>query len=421
MSVNAGTSGSGDKAAAEGAPTFSGYQKFVIALLAFLQFSIVMDFMIISPLGAIIMPDLAIGPQRFGEVVSAYAFSAGISGLLAAGFADKFDRKRFLLFFYAGFIVGTALCALAPNYPALLFARIVTGVFGGVIGSIVLAIATDLFPLQMRGRVMGVVQTAFSASQVLGVPAGIYLANLWNWHVAFLALILVASPVGLVIVLFMKPVPAHLALKQESSPWAHLIDTVVVPKHLLAFATTTLLVTGGYMIMPFGSVYTVNNLGIPLADLPTVYFASGLFTIVTGPLVGRASDAFGKFNTFIFGCALSIVMVLIYTHLGHVSLFVVVAVSVLMFVGIFSRMIPSQALMSAIPEPAKRGSFNAINASMQQIAGGVASVVAGMVVVQAADGSLEHFDWLGYVIVATTLLSLWLMYFIQRAVAQVAR
>jgi predicted MFS family arabinose efflux permease len=421
MSVDANTSGSGDKAAAEGAPTFSGYQKFVIALLAFLQFSIVMDFMIISPLGAIIMPDLAIGPQRFGEIVSAYAFSAGISGLLAAGFADKFDRKRFLLFFYAGFIVGTALCALAPNYPALLFARIVTGVFGGVIGSIVLAIATDLFPLQMRGRVMGVVQTAFSASQVLGVPAGIYLANLWNWHVAFLALILVASPVGLVIVLFMKPVSAHLALKQESSPWAHLIDTVVVPKHLLAFATTTLLVTGGYMIMPFGSVYTVNNLGIPLAELPTVYFASGLFTIVTGPLVGRASDAFGKFNTFIFGCALSIVMVLIYTHLGHASLFVVVAVSVLMFVGIFSRMIPSQTLMSAIPEPAKRGSFNAINASMQQMAGGMASVVAGMVVVQAADGSLEHFDRLGYVIVATTLLSLWLMYFIQRSVAQVAR
>lgn len=421
MSVDAERSGSGDKAAAVGAPTFSGYQKFVIALLAFLQFSIVMDFTIISPLGAIIMPDLAIGPRRFGEVVSAYAFSAGISGLLAAGFADKFDRKRFLLFFYAGFIVGTALCALAPNYPALLFARIVTGVFGGVIGSIVLAIATDLFPLEMRGRVLGVVQSAFSASQVLGVPAGIYLANLWNWHVAFLVLILIASPVGFVIALFMKPVSAHLALKQESSPWAHLIDTLVVPKHLLAFATTALLVTGGYMIMPFGSVYTVNNLGIPLAELPTVYFASGLFTIVTGPLVGRASDAFGKFNTFIFGCALSIVMVLIYTHLGHVSLFVVVAVSVLMFVGIFSRMIPSQTLMSAIPEPAKRGSFNAINASMQQTAGGMASAVAGMVVVQTADGSLGYFDRLGYVIVATTLLSLWLMYFIQRAVAQVAR
>jgi predicted MFS family arabinose efflux permease len=395
---------------------FSGYQKFVIALLAFLQFSIVLDFMIISPLGAIIMPDLAIGPQRFGEIVSAYAFSAGISGFLAAGFADRFDRKRFLLFFYCGFIIGTALCALAPNYPSLLLARIVTGLFGGVIGSIILAIATDLFPLQVRGRVMGVVQTAFAASQVLGIPTGLYLANRWNWHVTFLAIILVAIPVGLIIILCMKPVAGHLALKQADSPWRHLTGTLLVPRHVTAFATTALLVTGGYMLMPFASVYTVNNLGIPLADLPTVYLASGAFTIFTGPLVGRASDAFGKFRTFVFGCALTIVMVLVYTHLGHVSLPTLIVINVVMFVGIFSRMVPSQALMSAIPEVTKRGSFNAVNASLQQVSGGIASVIAGVVVAQTPGGDLERFDDLGYIVVATTLLSLGLMYFIQRAV-----
>jgi predicted MFS family arabinose efflux permease len=400
---------------------FSNYQKFVIALLAFLQFSIVLDFMIISPLGAIIMPDLDIGPQRFGEIVSAYAFSAGISGFLAAGFADRFDRKRFLLFFYCGFIVGTALCALAPNYPWLLLARIVTGLFGGVIGSIVLAIATDLFPLQVRGRVMGVVQTAFAASQVLGIPIGLYLANRWNWHVTFLAIILVAIPVGLIITSYMKPVAGHLSLKHDDSPWNHLTGTLLVPRHVMAFATTALLVTGGYMLMPFASVYTVNNLGIPLTDLPTVYLASGLFTIFTGPLVGRASDAFGKFRIFIFGCALSIVMVLVYTHLGHVSLPTLILVNVVMFVGIFSRMVPSQALMSAIPEATKRGSFNAVNASVQQVSGGVASIVAGLVVAQTPGGDLERFDDLGYIVVATTLLSLGLMYFIQRAVTEASR
>ena len=176
---------------------FSLYQKFIVGLLAFLQFSIILDFMIISPLGATIMPDVDIGPQRFGEIVSAYAFSAGITGIVAAGFADRFDRKRFLLFFYFGFIIGTALCALEPNYHLLLLARIVTGLFGGVIGSVVLAITTDLFPFQMRGRVMGVVQTAFSASQVLGIPTGLYIANLWNWHVTFVAIVLIAIPVGL--------------------------------------------------------------------------------------------------------------------------------------------------------------------------------------------------------------------------------
>jgi predicted MFS family arabinose efflux permease len=398
------------------ATRFSGYQQFVVALLAFLQFSIILDFMIISPLGAIIMPDLNISPPRFGEVVSAYAFSAGVSSLLAAGFADRFDRKRFLLFFYAGFLVGTALCALAPNYPLLLAARIVTGLFGGVIGSIVLAIATDLFALEMRGRVMGVIQTAFSASQVLGIPAGIYIANLWGWHVTFVAIILLASPVALIIVFYMKPVSDHLALKQAENPWRHLKGTVFEPRFATAFVTTALLATGGYMLMPFGSVYTVNNLGISLTDLPTIYLASGFFTIFTGPLIGRASDAFGHLKTFAFGCVVTIVMVLIYTHLGHVSLVTVIIVTVLMFVGIFSRMIPSRALMSAIPEPTKRGSFNAISASLQQISGGIASVIAGATVTQGADGNLQHFDHLGYIVVGTTLLSLMLMYFIDRAV-----
>jgi predicted MFS family arabinose efflux permease len=398
------------------ATKLSGYQKFVVALLAFLQFSIILDFMIISPLGAIIMPDLDIGPQRFGEIVSAYAFSAGVSSLLAAGFADRFDRKRFLLFFYAGFLVGTTLCALAPNYPLLLAARIVTGLFGGVIGSIVLAIATDLFAFEMRGRVMGIVQTAFSSSQVLGIPAGIYIANLWGWHATFVAIMLIATPVALIIALYMRPVSGHLALEQQENPWRHLTGTIFERRFATAFVTTALLATGGYMLMPFGSVYTVNNIGISLTDLPTIYLASGFFTIFTGPLVGRASDAFGHLRTFAFGCMVTIVMVLIYTHLGHVSLATLIVATVLLFVGIFSRVIPSRALMTAIPEPTKRGSFNAISASLQQISGGVASVVAGAIVTQGADGSLQHFDQLGYIVVGTTLLSLVLMYFIDRAV-----
>src|SRR5438067_6791598 len=169
--------------------SFSRYQSILVALLALVQFTIIIDFMIMSPLGAIMMPALDISAAQFGVAVSAYAFSAGISGILAAGFADRFDRKRLLLFFYAGFTLGTALCAIAPNYHVLLLGRIVTGLFGGVIGSVVLAIITDLFPLHLRGRVMGFVQTAFAASQVLGIPTGLFLANSWNWHVAFGALV----------------------------------------------------------------------------------------------------------------------------------------------------------------------------------------------------------------------------------------
>jgi predicted MFS family arabinose efflux permease len=399
---------------------FSGYQSALVALLAFVQFTIILDFMIMSPLGAIIMPALNITAAQFGVAVSAYAFSAGISGILAAGFADRFDRKRLLLFFYVGFALGTVLCSLAPTFHLLLLGRIVTGLFGGVMGSVILAIVIDLFALHLRGRVMGFVQTAFAASQVLGIPAGLYLSNHWNWHVTFGALVGLSIAGMAAVLLLMKPVNGHLLLKQDTNAFRHLIATVGQPRYTLAFAVTTLLATGGFMLMPFGSAYTVNNLGIDIAHLPTIYLVSGLFSIFTGPLVGRASDAFGKFPTFAFGSFVSIVMVLIYTrldYLGHVTLTTVIVVNVLMFVGIFSRMIPSQALISAIPESSQRGSFSAVSASLQQLSGGLGSVLAAAIIAQNADGTLRHFDRLGYIVVATSLASLTLMYFVQKSVA----
>lgn len=397
-------------------PGFSRYQKFVIAILAFLQFTIILDFMIVSPLGAMVMPRLHITPQQFGWVVSSYAFSAAVSGLMAAGFADRFDRKRLLLFFYAGFTVGTLLCGLAATYPMLLMARIVTGLFGGVIGSVVLAIATDLFPLEMRGRVMGFIQTAFAASQVLGLPTALYFANHWDWHAPFLAIIAVIVPVGLLIVFGMRPVNAHLALRQERSPFAHLAHTVTEKRYRLAFFLVMLLPTGGYMLMPFGTAFMVNNVGIAFSHLPTIYLVTGLFTVFVGPVVGRISDSFGKFNTFCLGSLVSFVMVAVWTNIGHTPLFEVIIINVVMFVGIFSRIIPSQALISAVPDVTKRGAFNAINASLQQFAGAISAAIAGWVIVEQPDGSLSHFNWLGYIVMAILLVSVGLMYFLHKAV-----
>lgn len=250
--------------------SFSPYQKQAVGMLAFLQFAVVLDFMIMSPLGALIMPALQITPSQFGLVVSAYAFSAGASGLLTAGFADRFDRKKLLLFFYTGFILGTVWCGMAQSFESLLIARVVTGLFGGVIGSIVLAITTDLFAPQLRGRVMGVIQTAFAASQVLGIPAGLYLSNRWDWHVPFLAMAGLGLAGGLVVTWKMKPVADHLKIPQERSAMLHLVHTVTDKRYLNAFLATTLLATGGFMIMPFSSAYLVGNMGIDLEHLPTV-------------------------------------------------------------------------------------------------------------------------------------------------------
>lgn len=220
------------------------------------------------------MPKLNINPSQFGMVVSVYAFSAGLSGILAAGFADKYDRKKILLFFYIGFIFGTLLCGLATSFEFLLLARMVTGLFGGVIGSIVFAITTDLFPLEARGRVMGFIQTAFAGSQILGLPFGLYLATHWGWHLPFMLIVVVSAIVGIIIWKFLKPIDAHLAKHPDTHPLHHFIQTIKNVSYLKAFASVALLSIGGFMIMPFASAFSVNNLGIDLDHLPMVYMTT---------------------------------------------------------------------------------------------------------------------------------------------------
>jgi len=397
---------------------FSRYQVFVIAILALLQFTVILDFMVLSPLGAILLQELNISTSQFGLVVSAYAFSAGASGLLAAGFADQFDRKKLLLFFYTGFMAGTLLCAVATSYPFLLIARIVTGIFGGVISSIGFAIITDLFKLEVRGRVMGFIQMAFGASQVLGIPIGLLLANRFGWHSPFWMIAGFGIVLGLVILRYMQPVTEHLKVQSPHSPFRHLINTLSKNHYVRAFMATTLLATGGFMLMPFGSAFSIHNLGLTLDQLPILYGITGVFSFITGPLVGKLSDKIGKYQLFVMGSLLSMVLVAIYTQLGVTPLWICIVLNVILFTGISARMISASALMSAIPALPDRGAFMSINASVQQISGGVAAAVAGMIVVQSPSGRLLHYPTLGYVVIGGMLAAIGLMYRIHRSVSK---
>jgi predicted MFS family arabinose efflux permease len=389
---------------------FSQYQVFVIVILTIVQFTVVLDFMVLSPLGAILMPALKITPAQFGAVVSAYAFSAGASGLLAAGFADKFDRKKLLLFFYGGFIIGTTFCALAPDYDDLLLARIITGIFGGVLSSISFAIITDLFRLEVRGRVMGFVQMAFASSQVLGIPIGLYFANEFGWHSPFVMIVIVCVIVGILIIAFLKPIDTHLKIQSTRNPFQHLTKTISQRVYLRAFAATTLLATGGFMLMPFASAFSVNNLGVSLKELPWLYMLTGVFSMVTGPMIGKLSDQVGKYNIFVWGSLITMIVVAVYCNLGITPLWIVLMLNIIMFVGVSSRIITSSALVTAVPVPTDRGSFMSINSSVQQISGGIATFIAGKIVVETADGKLEHYDTLGYVVIGAMIITIIMMY-----------
>lgn len=396
---------------------FTSYQKFVIFILAVTQFSVVLDFMIMSPLGDMLMKVLGLQTSQFGMAVSGYAFSAGISGLFTAGFADRYDRKKLLLFFYSGFIVGTILCSISNSYTMLLIARIVTGLFGGVIGAISFAIIADLFDIHHRGRVMGFVQMGFGASQVLGIPLGLYLANAWGWRAPFVLVAVIATITAFSIAFKLKPVTEHLAKQEDRSPLKHLLHTFSKRNYRIGFLATAFLTIGGFMMMPFSSAFAINNLKITQQQLPMLFMVSGCSSLIIMPLVGKLADRIDKFLLFSIAAVWSMIVVILYTHLKVTPLWIVMIFNVVMMMGILSRMVPAGALTTAIPDLPDRGAFMSVNSSLQQIAGGIAAACAGLIVIQKDKYSpLEHYPTLGYVMVCISALSIFLMYRVTKMV-----
>jgi predicted MFS family arabinose efflux permease len=396
---------------------FTAYEKIVIAIVALVQFTVIVDFMVLSPLGVLLMPELHINPQQFGMVVSAYAFSAGISGLLAAGFADRFDRKKMLLFFYIGFLGGTLLCAIASSYEFLIMARIITGIFGGVVGSVGYAIITDLFKPEVRGRVMGFVQMAFAGSQIMGIPIAMFLAPRWGWNFAFYIIVGVGVVIAMMIMFYLKPVNDHLKIKNHQNAFMHLWKTLNQWPYFKAFCATVLLATGGFMLMPFGSTYSQFNLGIDNKMLWVLYLITGICSMATGPFIGKLSDSVGKYPVFIFGSVLSSIIIVIYCNLGITPFWAVCLISCVMFIGISARIISSTALMTSIPAPSDRGAFMSINSSTQYLAGGIATYIAGLIIVQETETSpLQNFDILGFTVVGSIAVTVIMMYFINKQV-----
>lgn len=394
--------------------TFSKYQVFITMLLALIQFSVVLDFMVLSPLGTFVMKDLRLEPNEFAIVVSAYAISAFFSALLTAGFADKFDRKKLLIFFFSGFIIGTLLCAMSTNYLSLLGARIFTGLFGGVMSSVSYAIITDLFEVKKRGRVMGFIQMGFGVSQIVGIPLGLFLTNWVNWHLPFYVIVCFAVLVLIAVIAFLQPITGHLALTQHQHAFKHLGNTLSNKRYVSGFLATTLLATGGFMLMPFGSDYAVQNLKLSTDQLPWMYIITGIFTFSAGPIAGAISDRFGRMNLFAGGTLVSIIIVLIYTQLGPSSLALIIFLNVILFMGITARIVPAQAMLTSVPSPQDRGAFMSINSAVQQLSGGISAFIAGLIVYKSKNGEIQNYPVLGIVVSCSMVVALLLMHRLHR-------
>jgi len=375
----------------------------LLLTLAGMQFTNIVDFMILMPLAPQLMRIFRIDPRHFGLLVSAYTFAAAGSGFVAAFWIDRFGRKRALLAMYTGFGVATALCGLAPSYPLLLAARIVAGIFGGVIGALVFTIIADVIPYARRARGTAVVSAAFSLAAVMGVPLGLWIASHATWRAPFFVLAAV-SVVGWCVAWRVVPtLDAHLRGGERRRPLAQLRAVFGVRNHLLAFAFMIALMTSVFLVVPFIAAYNVANVGVAEGDLPYIYFAGGLATLFTAQIIGWLADRYGKKRLFTILAFVSMAPILLITHLPPLPLAAAVAAAVFFFVFVPGRFGPAMALITGSVSPRLRGSFLSFNGAVQQLGAGAASLAAGLLVGRNADGALTGFGVAGWCAAAATL------------------
>jgi predicted MFS family arabinose efflux permease len=387
----------------------SSKEKLLLFVLACINFTHIVDFMIMMPLGPQLMQIFNISPRHFGFIVSAYGLSAGISGFLAAFFVDNYDRKKVVLFAYIGFVAGTFACAFAPTHQFLIVARVIAGTFGGLIGAQVMSIVADTFDYQRRATAVGFITTAFSIASVVGIPAGLFLANHLGWHAPFLVVGCLGLIVIFLIIKFIPPIDKHLKNREKRpNPLAVITNILQNPNQLRALWLSVTIMLGHFSIIPYISPTLVANVGFSQDNIFLIYLVGGLLTIFSAPMVGKLADKKGKYPVFVVFALLSLIPIYLITNMFTGALWVILCVSGIFFVFSNGRMIPTQAMISNVVSPQQRGSFMAINSSLQLFAQAIAANIGGFIIHKTASGYIENYDWVGYFSIILIVLSIFI-------------
>lgn len=386
-------------------------ERWYVIILAAIQVAHILDFVIMMPLGPRFMRVFNISPVEFSTLVSAYTFSAGIVGFFGALYADHFDRKKFLLFNFAGFIIGTYMCAIAPSFAALLMARIIAGAFGGILNAGVLSLVADLIPFQRRGNAMGVVMSAFSISSILGVPTGLYIAQAFDWHATFYFICII----GVIFwILSLMILPSVRVRSEPKSFMANLINfkSIVFQKdYLLSFMLTSVLGFGIFGVIPFIAPYMVRNVGLSEDQIPLIYLIGGMCTIISARIIGKLCDKIGSFKVFRVVATFSIFPIFALTHLpADIPLWVALTVTSLFTMMGSGRFIPAMTIVSAVVKPQERGTFMSLENAARQLSSGASSQIAGFIIGSTAAGALTNYNYVGFIGIMTSILAIFIAY-----------
>jgi predicted MFS family arabinose efflux permease len=390
-------------------------ERLVLLLLAAIQFTTNLDFLIILPLGPQYMRVMHLVPAQFNMIVASYAIAAGISGVAAGFFLDRFDRKTALLWLFLGFGIGTLMCALAPTYRLLVAARAIAGTFGGVTGAVILAIVGDVIPEQRRGEAMGLVMSAFSVASIFGVPLGLVLASTFNWHVPFYVIAGISVPILVAVYRFVPALRGHLEHSREEHPAARMLAVLMEPSHQMAFLFMAVLTCAGFTIFPNLATYMVYNVGLTEKQLPFIYLTGGLSMLFSMNWVGRWADRAGKRRVFTLMSLSAAVPIIALTNLPRVPLLVALATSTLLMICMSGRFVPAMAMMTGTVEPRYRGGFMSVNSSVQQFSCGLAAWISGGIIGEGPKQEITHYPAAGLVSLGCVLTCIWLARFLRPA------
>lgn len=383
-------------------------ERGLLLSLAGVQFTHIVDFMVMMPLGPLFIGLFRISDAQFGWLVSAYTLAAGAFGLLMAPYVDRFDRKRLLLLAYAGFALATLACALAPSYGVLMWARVAAGAFGGVLGTMTQTLVGDLIPFQRRGGAMGLIMASFSLATVAGVPASLWLANHWGWHMPFVAIGALSAVLWLLAARFVPSFRPPVAQGGALTAWAQLQAGLAEPNHWRAFALSVCVIGAGMSVIPYITVFSTANVGITNAQLPMIYLAGGAATFFTSRLWGVLADRHGKVRVLRGLIVVSAVPLTALTHLGPTPLWLYLCVTTAFFVFVSGRMVPSMALITGAAQPHLRGTFMTLQGCVQSLGMGVAALIGGLFIGRDAQGMVTGYAWNGWMGLLMSALAFWL-------------
>lgn len=380
----------------------------ILFTLAAVQFTHILDGMIMMPMAPGIRQAFGISTQEFGFLVSSYGLAAFVSAIVATFWMDAFDRKKVLAVLYVGFILGTLSCALAPTYPLLLLARTFTGFFGGIAGAVILSIVGDVIAPERRAQGMGVLMTGFALASVAGVPAGIFLSEHFSWHAPFLFICIIGAPVMLLILTVIPPVNMHLKTGGQRASGLEIYRIVGNSPNLMrALGLSFTNVASHAAIIPFISDYFVNNLGFHMnREIIFMYIIGGLLSTVTSPVTGRLADKYGRLPVFMILTVLACIPIYIVSNMVVPSLALLLVTGGMFFIFSGGRMIPTQAIVTSTVPPQLRGRFMSLISAFQQLSFGLTTVVGGLIIVNDDAGKLQNYPIVGYIGIALALVSM---------------